>query len=69
MKRQGIAELLGFFGHTRAERDMSSERRKPVDLVRASAMVAGLNILADAVKVTLGPKGHHVVLAYPFGAR
>src|SRR4026209_2487174 len=31
-------------------------------------MVHGLNILADAVKVTLGPKGRNVVLDRSFGA-
>ena len=31
-------------------------------------MVAGVNILADAVKVTLGPKGKNVVLEKSFGA-
>ena len=31
-------------------------------------MVRGVNILADAVKVTLGPKGRNVVLERPFGA-
>jgi len=31
-------------------------------------IVAGANILADAVKVTLGPKGRNVVLERPFGA-
>jgi len=31
-------------------------------------MVAGINILADAVKVTLGPKGRNVVLEKAFGA-
>ena len=31
-------------------------------------MVAGVNILADAVKVTLGPKGRNVVLERGFGA-
>ncbi len=31
-------------------------------------MVAGVNILADAVKVTLGPKGRNVVLERSFGA-
>lgn len=34
-----------------------------------SKMVAGVNILADAVKVTLGPKGRNVVLDRSFGAR
>ena len=31
-------------------------------------LVHGLNILADAVKVTLGPKGRNVVLERSFGA-
>ena len=31
-------------------------------------MVAGINILANAVKVTLGPKGRNVVLERSFGA-
>lgn len=31
-------------------------------------MVVGVNILADAVKVTLGPKGRNVVLDRPFGS-
>ena len=31
-------------------------------------MVNGVNILANAVKVTLGPKGRNVVLERPFGA-
>jgi len=33
-----------------------------------SRMVAGVNILADAVKATLGPKGRNVVLDKSFGA-
>lgn len=33
-----------------------------------SPMVNGVNILADAVKVTLGPKGRNVVLERSFGA-
>jgi chaperonin GroEL len=32
------------------------------------ALERGVNILADAVKVTLGPKGRYVVLKRPFGA-
>jgi chaperonin GroEL len=31
-------------------------------------MVHGLNILTDAVKITLGPKGRNVVLERSFGA-
>ncbi|HEX4895900.1 MAG TPA: TCP-1/cpn60 chaperonin family protein, partial [Solimonas sp.] len=33
-----------------------------------SRMVAGVNVLANAVKVTLGPKGRNVVLDKSFGA-
>ncbi|MCG8669630.1 MAG: chaperonin GroEL, partial [Pseudomonadales bacterium] len=33
-----------------------------------SRMVKGVNVLADAVKVTLGPKGRNVVLDKSFGA-
>ena len=33
-----------------------------------SRMVKGINILANAVKVTLGPKGRNVVLEKSFGA-
>ncbi|SNH97898.1 chaperonin GroEL [Streptococcus pneumoniae] len=33
-----------------------------------SAMVRGVDILADTVKVTLGPKGHNVVLEKSFGS-
>jgi len=31
-------------------------------------MVKGVNVLANAVKVTLGPKGRNVVLEKSFGA-
>jgi chaperonin GroEL len=31
-------------------------------------MLAGVNILANAVKITLGPKGRNVVLERSFGA-
>ncbi|MEM6307583.1 MAG: chaperonin GroEL, partial [Pseudomonadota bacterium] len=33
-----------------------------------NAMLRGVNVLADAVKVTLGPKGRNVVLEKSFGA-
>ena len=33
-----------------------------------SRMLRGVNILADAVKVTLGPKGRNVILDKSFGA-
>ncbi|MCB1776736.1 MAG: chaperonin GroEL, partial [Candidatus Competibacteraceae bacterium] len=33
-----------------------------------SRMVRGINVLANAVKVTLGPKGRNVLLDKSFGA-
>ena len=33
-----------------------------------NAKLTGVNVLADAVKVTLGPKGRNVVLEKSFGA-
>ena len=33
-----------------------------------SAMVRGVDIIADTVKVTLGPKGRNVVLEKSFGS-
>ena len=33
-----------------------------------AAILTGVNILADAVKVTLGPKGRNVVIEKSFGA-
>ncbi|WP_432723871.1 chaperonin GroEL [Jeongeupia wiesaeckerbachi] len=46
---------------------MAAKEVKFGDSARAK-MVAGVNILADAVKVTLGPKGRNVVLERSFGA-
>ncbi|GGP26113.1 chaperonin GroEL [Silvimonas amylolytica] len=46
---------------------MAAKEVKFGDSARAR-MVAGVNILADAVKVTLGPKGRNVVLERSFGA-
>jgi chaperonin GroEL len=37
------------------------------DKARAG-MLEGVNILADAVKATLGPKGRNVILEKSFGA-
>ena len=37
------------------------------DIARQKMMI-GVNVLADAVKVTLGPKGRNVVLDRAFGA-
>jgi chaperonin GroEL len=46
---------------------MAAKDVKFHDLAR-NKIVAGVNILADAVKVTLGPKGRNVVLERSFGA-
>jgi len=46
---------------------MSAKDVKFHDSARAKMMV-GVNILADAVKVTLGPKGRNVVLERSYGA-
>ena len=46
---------------------MSAKDVKFHDLARAKMMV-GVNILADAVKVTLGPKGRNVVLERSYGS-
>ncbi|MGD8348081.1 MAG: TCP-1/cpn60 chaperonin family protein, partial [Gammaproteobacteria bacterium] len=46
---------------------MSAKEVKFGDDAR-SRMVKGVNILANAVKVTLGPKGRNVVLDKSFGA-
>ncbi|MEO8442153.1 MAG: TCP-1/cpn60 chaperonin family protein, partial [Betaproteobacteria bacterium] len=46
---------------------MASKDVKFHDAARTK-IVAGVNILADAVKVTLGPKGRNVVLDRSYGA-
>ena len=46
---------------------MSAKEVKFSDDAR-SKMFAGVNVLANAVKVTLGPKGRNVVLDKSFGA-
>ena len=47
---------------------MAAKEVKFGDSARAK-MVTGVNILADAVKVTLGPKGRNAILDQPYGAR
>jgi chaperonin GroEL len=46
---------------------MAAKDVKFGDTARAR-MIAGVNVLADAVKVTLGPKGRNVVIDKSFGA-
>ena len=38
------------------------------EVITRTRMLRGVNVLADAVKVTLGPKGRNVVLDKSFGA-
>ncbi|MGA8571738.1 MAG: TCP-1/cpn60 chaperonin family protein, partial [Desulfobaccales bacterium] len=38
------------------------------DVKAREAMLRGVNTLAEAVKVTLGPKGRNVILEKSFGA-
>ncbi|MDY0205045.1 MAG: chaperonin GroEL [Pseudomonas sp.] len=46
---------------------MAAKEVKFGDLGRKK-MLAGVNVLADAVKATLGPKGRHVILERSYGA-
>ena len=46
---------------------MAAKDVKFGDTARAR-MVEGVNILADAVKITLGPKGRNVVLERSYGS-
>jgi chaperonin GroEL len=46
---------------------MSAKSIRFHDLARYK-MFAGVNMLADAVKVTLGPKGRNVILDRSYGA-
>ncbi|HET8723350.1 MAG TPA: TCP-1/cpn60 chaperonin family protein, partial [Anaeromyxobacteraceae bacterium] len=38
------------------------------DQVARDSILRGVNVLADAVKVTLGPKGRNVVIEKSFGS-
>ena len=61
-RRRRLARSLGPGG-----RDMAHKELKFNEDARRS-LERGVNILADAVKVTLGPKGRYVVLDKKFGA-
>ena len=39
------------------------------DAEARAAMIRGVNILADTVKVTLGPKGRNVVMDKSYGSK
>lgn len=51
-------------------RSVSTEMAKKISFKEdsRSKLVEGINIVADAVKITLGPKGRNVVLARPYGS-
>lgn len=51
-------------------RSVSTEMAKKISFKEESRskLVEGINIVADAVKITLGPKGRNVVLARPYGS-
>lgn len=49
-----------------ASRFMSKEIKFGVE--GRAAMLNGVNLLADAVQVTLGPKGRNAIIAQPYGA-
>lgn len=55
--RNGIGAIRGFAGK---EIKFGVEGR--------AAMLKGVELLADAVQVTLGPKGRNAIIAQPFGA-
>src|SRR5687768_5028344 len=65
----GVIESAKSLAHLRkpGEPHMAAKDVKFHENAR-SKIVAGVNILADAVKVTLGPKGRNVVLERSFGA-
>jgi hypothetical protein len=46
---------------------MSAKQVKFGDSAR-QRMLAGINVLSDAVKATLGPKGRNVIIDKSFGA-
>ena len=58
---------MGAFGHLHT---LSPAMAKLISFSDASraALERGVNALADAVKVTIGPKGRNVVLEKKFGA-
>src|SRR6185369_2807187 len=65
-RHHGRRELTGRQTETRGT-DMAAKDVKFKENARVR-MITGVNILADAVKVTLGPKGRNVVLERSFGA-
>src|SRR6185437_2164018 len=66
-RHHGRRELIGRNHEHREEPTMAAKDVKFKEHARVR-MIAGVNILADAVKITLGPKGRNVVLERSFGA-
>eukprot|EP01083_Nonionella_stella_P148601 470742_1 len=63
---KSVAALSGARRSIGATRFMSKEIKFGVD--GRAAMLNGVNLLADAVQVTLGPKGRNAIIAQPYGA-
>ena len=60
-------DILGVLENNLKREEKMAKEVKFSDVAR-QGMLAGVNILADAVKVTLGPKGRNVILDKSFGA-
>lgn len=64
--RKSSAKALAPLTRIGAVRTMSKEIKFGVD--GRAAMLRGVDLLADAVQVTLGPKGRNVIIQQPYGA-
>lgn len=64
--RKSSAKALAPLARIGAVRSMSKDIKFGVD--GRAAMLKGVDLLADAVQVTLGPKGRNVIIQQPYGA-
>lgn len=64
--RGKIASARVVYNGIGATRNMSKEIKFGVE--GRAAMLNGVNLLADAVQVTLGPKGRNAIIAQPYGS-
>ena len=62
------SEILAVVDEVGEEADEAWLRNSSIDEEARRALERGVNALADAVKITLGPKGRYVVLDKKFGA-
>jgi len=63
---RSAAQRLGGAGVAR--RGMASGKEIRFGVEGRAAMLRGVDLLADAVQVTLGPKGRNAIIAQPYGA-